>query len=386
MSFKLLRVCALLSAAWRCKAATCVFDAGSLSAGWTVSIAAPPSVSGAASPSSGNVTLSGAVAHASQKSTLQAGLAPFSRLVLRAPSDFVSNGDVQLSLFLAASAGDRTPVALSLSVASSLPSGGAKPVATLCVLSQASPGDAIVLANASGAWDAGACSLSLPDSTGWVLLSVALSQTAAAASGWDELSVTDQSGAGCSLSLDAVVLAAAADLANQALFQPSAQWCKATQASVFSACTLPPSDECCSLYQSFNSRGCYCIAEVVAAGGQDLQLASVLAQPDACSTSLALEDSPLCFLSGDVAGTPPLPGSPDDADRALPPAALRFSGARRRVAAADVAPYIGIVATTALVTALTWRLFVVRAADEMLRLGTAEWPPRQEERMLRQQW
>ncbi len=189
------------------------------------------------------------------------------------------------------------------------------------------------------------------------------------------------------------------DAASTSAWDENEEWCLQTMNSVFYECTIPPSDACCAEYGRFNGQGCHCVDAVRAAGGADLQLATLLSRRDMCATPLVLQDDPQCFMppvlvsasgGGDTPPVPaPLPTPPPAAEppqpATAPQAALlpgRWTRQSARERARAAAPYVGVVAVVAAATAVATRV-MARRVQKMLRLGQAEGSLLHDERLLK---
>ena len=296
------------------------------------------------------------------------------------------------------------------------------PIATLCSIR---PSTSFSGATATPSLGAGSCTSSDPDSDGWVR--VQINVTACATSGYSMLEFSDTSGKGVSFELDDIVLLSAGDVAQSvdAATPPGSppnatSQCLEALTTFLYECTIPPSDACCTTYAAFNAARCACVGAVRTAGGPDLALAPLLAEPAVCNVrSLVLQDSPVCFQAPNAStsgssstgqvvnilqagAAPPPPPPPRAAAPAPVPLDASFqlrqnqtaamavnsssqaAGARSPTAARLrlVGPYVAIVAGWALATAVAFWL-MCRRVERMLRLGTADDGLATEERLLK---
>jgi hypothetical protein len=206
---------------------------------------------------------------------IRAALAPYGTLVLRSSSRTVGADAASVSLYVNALGADGAaaggaaaqPLSLSVSLATWLGAGASVPVASLCRVTQAAAGSASLAAA-----PAATCSAGGGDASGWTRLTVSLDGYASA--GWDALLLTDVSGRGGTVFVDDVAVWRQGDAAaSQRLWGANTQYCMDRLDSILYGCTVPPSSECCADYAAFNVQGCYCIDEVLVAGGADMQRA-----------------------------------------------------------------------------------------------------------------
>lgn len=356
-----------------------------------------------------------AVTHVNSASAISAQLKPYGTLILLAPSPDALLSTAALAFYVLFSA-PSSGAALGISIATWLGT-TSSPIATLCSVRPSTTSSG---ATATPSLGAGSCTSSDPDGEGWVRIQVNVS--AFATSGYSMFEFSDTSGKGVSVALDDIVLLSAADVAQSTdaatpLGSPpnATTQCLEQLTTFLYECTIPPSNACCVTYAAFNAARCTCVGAVRAAGGPDLALAPLLAEPAVCNIpSLVLQDSPVCFQQPNVstgagqvvnvlqAGAAP---PPPPIAAAPAPAALSSSfelrqnqtattgnssisstagGASNKNAARLrlVGPYIAIVAGWTLATAAAVWL-MARRVERMLRLGTADDGLATEERLLK---
>ena len=356
-----------------------------------------------------------AVTHVNSASAISAQLKPYGTLILLAPSPDALLSTAALAFYVLFSA-PSSGAALGISIATWLGT-TSSPIATLCSVRPSTTSSG---ATATPSLGAGSCTSSDPDGEGWVRIQVNVS--AFATSGYSMFEFSDTSGKGVSVALDDIVLLSAADVAQSTdaatpLGSPpnATSQCLEQLTTFLYECTIPPSNACCVTYAAFNAARCTCVGAVRAAGGPDLALAPLLAEPAVCNIpSLVLQDSPVCFQQPNVstgagqvvnvlqAGAAP---PPPPIAAAPAPAALSSSfelrqnqtattgnssisstagGASNKNAARLrlVGPYIAIVAGWTLATAAAVWL-MARRVERMLRLGTADDGLATEERLLK---
>ena len=215
-------------------------------------------------------------AHLGAGRAVRAALAPYGSLVLRSVTRDVGASAARVSLYVNAGpapVGDApraAPLALGLSIATSLPGGASAPVASLCRVTQASVG-----APALAAAPASDCTAGGADAAGWVRITMSVDGFGGA--GWDELQLSDVSGAGGTVYIDDISLLSRADVAQPGAWDANADFCADRMDSILYGCTLPPSAECCADYAAFNVQRCYCIDAILQRGGADMQRASARA-------------------------------------------------------------------------------------------------------------
>ena len=340
---------------------------------------------GAYAATSGAFNFSSDWAHLGTGRAVRAALAPFGTLVFRSSRRDTATNAARLALYVhplgpPGSAPAAAPLALSISIATWLPGGTAMPVASLCTAAQLARGGQLLAAAPDGG---PGCAISGPDADGWQRLAVDVDGFGGA--GWDEVQVSDVTGRGGVVYLDRIALLSAADVAQPGAWDANAAYCLDRLDSLQYGCTVPPSAECCADYAAFNAQGCSCIQAVRERGGDDLQLATQYAAPDACGTQLVLQDDPACFAgpprspAGD--GTPPLPAAGGAAASAaalrappVPPARPRGGRSREaktRELALETAPYAGIGGVTLLAT-LAAHVAIQRRIALVLREGRTD--------------
>ena len=360
-----------------------------------------------------------AVTHVRSTHAVSAQLKPYGTLVLLAPSPDALLSTAAVAFYVLFNA--QSSAQLGVSIATWLGT-TSSPIATLCSIR---PSTSFSGATATPSLGAGSCTSSDPDPDGWVR--VQINVTAFATSGYSMLEFSDTSGKGVSFELDDIVLLSEGDVAQSvdAATPPGSppnatSQCLEALTTFLYECTIPPSDACCTTYAAFNAARCACVGAVRTAGGPDLALAPLLAEPAVCNVrSLVLQDSPVCFQApnastsgssstGQVvnilqAGAAPPPPPPRAAAPAPIPLDASFqlrqnqtaamqsvnissqaAGARSPTAARLrlVGPYVAIVAGWALATAVAIWL-MCRRVERMLRLGTADDGLTTEERLLK---